>query len=182
MINLPAGSGRQPLLLDLLEEKQQRPVSDSELMHRCLLPPSFPSELVLWLLIPLLQNKSVGLHRISLPSFSLFLLSSCVNSTFTFHASSGSFSFTLSVAQFSRSAWCFPVACSGDINSAITCPGRRADICSSAVTTGVLKGNWAAFTVPFKPSSSDMSCWEAKMPSSWCNELDFSGDTFAKKK
>lgn len=131
MINLPAGSGRQPLLLDLLEEKQQRPVSDSELMHRRLLPPSFPSELVLWLLIPLLQNKSVGLHRISLPSFSLFLLSSCVNSTFTFHASSGSFSFTLSVAQFSRSAWCFPVACSGDINSVVTCHGQRADVCSS---------------------------------------------------
>lgn len=130
MINLPTGSGRQPLLSDLPEERQQRPVSDWELMHCRLLPPSFPSELVLWLLIPVLQNKSAGLHRISLPSFSLFLLSSCVNSTCTFHASSGSFSFTLSVAQFSRSAWCFPAACSGDINSAVTRPGRRADVCS----------------------------------------------------
>lgn len=135
--------------VDLPEEKQWCSDSDAELIHCCLPPPPFPSNLVLWLqgqhLTPLLQNKSA---RLLGPGF--YLAFSAFNSFDSAHSGFPCSVSLLLASCLSFSFLGFPCL-SGQSDASQALPQVTFTAVSfhglCEVTAGAMKGCWTAHSL-----------------------------------
>lgn len=121
-----------------------------------------PLELVLWLLMLLLQNKSTGTPRAHstfwLPFYRFHIFSACILRKRLFHC--------VSPGSFSRSAWRLPPHPPVATHSSWS-PCWRPQL--FRVTGEVLKGDCAAFRVTFKAIGRAAEEW--KTASSWPSSI-----------